>query len=150
MSTTRIKTVHARRVWDSRGRPTLETEIGLEEGSSARAIAPAGASRGSREAIDLRDGGKRLGGFDVGRAIAAVNGPIAAAIKGLDAADQGSIDRALLALDPSPTKSQLGGNALIATSMAVAHAVAAATGEPWPSDRYPGSDGRRTIGTQCC
>jgi enolase len=130
MSTTRIKTVHARRVWDSRGRPTLETEIGLEEGSSARAIAPAGASRGSREAIDLRDGGKRLGGFDVGRAIAAVNGPIAAAIKGLDAADQGSIDRALLALDPSPTKSQLGGNALIATSMAVAHAVAAATGEP--------------------
>ncbi|MEN9760505.1 MAG: Enolase [Pseudomonadota bacterium] len=130
MSTTQIKAVHARRVWDSRGRPTLETEIRLEDGSSARAIAPAGASRGSREAIDLRDGGKRLGGFDVGSAISAVNGPIAAALKGLNADDQDAVDQVLLALDPSPTKSQLGGNALIATSMAAAHAAAAATGEP--------------------
>ena len=130
MADPRIESIVARRVWDSRARPTLEAEVRLSDGSSGRAIAPAGASRGSREAIDLRDGGTRLGGFDVQGAIAAVHDRIAPALKGLTAIDQSAVDQALIALDPSPTKASLGGNSTIAVSMAVAHAAAAACGEP--------------------
>jgi enolase len=125
-----IAGVRGRRVWDSRGRPTVEAEVALADGSIGRAIAPAGASRGSREAIDLRDGGPRFGGQDVARAVANVTGPIAAALAGLDAADQAGVDAALIALDASPNKARLGGNATVAVSIAVAQAAAAARGVP--------------------
>ena len=121
----RIERVQAHRIWDSRGRPTIEVEVRLADGTSGRGIAPAGASRGSLEAVDLRDGGSTLGGMGVNRAIDNVNGPIAGALAGLDARDQTGVDTAILALDGSPTKSQLGGNATIAASMAVLSAAAA-------------------------
>ena len=130
MGGTAIATVRGRRVWDSRGRPTVEAEVHLAGGARGCAIAPAGASRGSREALDLRDGGPRLGGFGVARAVANVNGPIARALAGMDAADQTAIDAALIALDGTENKSNLGGNATIAVSLAVLHAAAAAAGEP--------------------
>ncbi len=125
---TTIARVHARRVWDSRGRPTLEAEVTLAGGAAGRAIAPAGASRGSREAIDLRDGGTRFGGFDVALAIDNVTGPIARALAGRDALDQPTIDAHLAAADGTPDKSKLGANATVAVSLAVAHAAAAAQG----------------------
>jgi enolase len=125
-----IERVRGRRVWDSRGRPTVEVEVHLAGGGQGRAIAPAGASRGRFEAVDLRDGGARLAGLDVGRAVANVNGPIAAALRGLDATDQAGVDAALLALDRSPTKAHLGGNATVGASLACAWAGAAARGVP--------------------
>ena len=125
-----IVTVKGRRVWDSRGRPTVEAEVRLACGAVGRAIAPAGASRGSREAIDLRDGGLALGGMDVGHAVGHVNGEIAGALVGLDATNQGKADELLIALDGTPNKARLGANALIAVSMATLHAAAGATGEP--------------------
>ena len=128
--TTGIAAVHARRVWDSRGRPTVEAEVTLASGACGRAIAPAGASRGSREAVDLRDGSGAHGGLDVTRAIAGVTGPIARALAGIDAADQAQVDAALIALDGTPNKARLGGNAMVAVSLAVAHAAAAAHGVP--------------------
>ena len=127
---TAISAVHARRVWDSRGRPTVEAEVKLAGGAEGRAIAPAGASRGTREAIDLRDGGDRFGGLDVRGAIANVDGPIARALVGLDAGDQAKVDAALIALDGTPNKARLGGNATVAVSLAVAHAAAMAHGMP--------------------
>ena len=130
MSAAAIRSVTGRRVWDSRARPTVEVEIALSGGARGRAIAPAGASRGSAEAVDLRDGGAAFGGRDVRRAIAAVDGEIAAALAGLDACDQEAADRRLVALDGTADKSRLGGNALVAASMAVAHAAAAAKGVP--------------------
>ncbi len=126
----RIASVHARRVWDSRGRPTVEAEVTLAGGAVGRAIAPAGASRGSREAIDLRDGGERFGGLDVTQALANVGGPIARALAGRDAGDQAGVDAALIALDATPNKARLGGNATVAVSLAVAQAAAAALGLP--------------------
>lgn len=125
-----ITQVRGRRVWDSRGRPTVEVDVVLEGGASGRGIAPAGASRGTREAIDLRDGGARLGGFDVGAAVGHVNGEIARLLAGRDAQDQAGIDAALIALDGTPNKARLGGNALVATSIAVLHAAAASRGLP--------------------
>jgi hypothetical protein len=130
MSSTTIAAVRGRRVWDSRGRPTVEAEVRLAGGALGRAIAPAGASTGSAEALDRRDGGTSFGGLDVTGAVAAVSGEIAAALAGLDAGDQAAVDRILIELDGTPDKSRLGGNALIATSMAVAHAAAAAAGLP--------------------
>ncbi len=125
-----IARVRGRRVYDSRGRPTVEAEVELAGGARGRAIAPAGASRGSREAIDLRDGGDAHGGLDVGRAIAHVEGLIAGALTGLDAADQAGVDAALIALDATPNMATLGGNATVAVSLAVAHAAATAHGLP--------------------
>jgi len=138
-----IAGITARRVWDSRGRPTLEAEVRLASGAIGRAIAPAGASRGSREAIDLRDGGPRFGGMDVMRAVANVEGPIARALVGHDPFDQAAIDAALVALDGSANKSRLGGNATVAVSLAVAHAASAARGMPlW---RYVGDNGPASL-----
>ena len=125
-----ITAIHGRRVWDSRGRPTVEAEVTLASGAIGRAIAPAGASRGRREALDLRDGGGRLGGMDVARALANLNGPMAAALTGADAGDQAAVDAVLLALDPSPLKTSMGGNAMVALSLACLHAGAAAAGVP--------------------
>ena len=130
MSKGKIKATHARRVWDSRGRPTVEVEISLRYGATGRAIAPAGASVGTGEALDLRDGGEAFGGFGVTRAIEAVNGEIAKLLKGRDITDQAAIDKDLIALDGTADKSRLGGNALIATSMACAHAAAASQKMP--------------------
>lgn len=139
MSGTEIVAVVGRRVWDSRGRPTVEAEIRLSGGAVGRAIAPAGASTGSGEAVDLRDGGERFGGQDVRGAVANVNGEIAAALRGMDAADQAAVDARLIALDGTPNKARLGGNACIAVSMAVLQAAAAAAGLPlW---RHLGGEG---------
>jgi enolase len=136
MGDSTISRVHGRRVWDSRGRPTVEVEVGLANGGFGRAIAPAGASTGSGEALDLRDGGARFGGYGVDRAVAGVNELIAGALTGLDAVDQPVVDAALIRLDGTPTRSRLGGNAMIATSLAVAHA--AANGAKQPLWRYLG------------
>jgi enolase len=125
-----IAQVRGRRVWDSRGRPTVEAEVALGGGACGRAIAPAGASKGSGEALDRRDGGQAFGGYDVLGAVAAVNQEIAPALLGLDAADQDAVDRQLIELDGTPDKSHLGANATIAVSMATAHAAAAAAGKP--------------------
>jgi len=138
MASTDIDRIHARRLWDSRGRPTIEAEVRLTGGATGRAIAPAGASRGRAEAIDLRDGGETFGGFDVTRALRAVTLEIAETLGGMDAADQAHVDRLLIELDGTDNKGRLGGNATIAVSMAVAHAAAAAKGLPlW---RYLGGD----------
>ncbi len=130
MSNRLIKSVRGRRVWDSRGRPTVEVEVGLRYGATGRAIAPAGASLGSGEAVDLRDGGDAFGGYGVDRALAAVNETIAERLTGLDAADQKAVDAALIEADGTADKSRLGGNAMIAASLAVAHAAAAAAKLP--------------------
>ena len=130
MSDTRIVHVQARRVWDSRGRPTVEVEVRLASGAMGRAIAPAGASRGTHEAVDLRDGGAPFGGMGVDRAVANVDGEIANRLAGMDAAEQKDVDDALAALDGTHHFARLGGNAAIATSMAVLHAAAAASRLP--------------------
>ena len=127
---TEIKSVQGRRVWDSRGNPTVEVDVVLASGHMGRGIAPAGASRGTREAIDLRDGGNVLRGMDVQRALASVNDVIAPALVGRDATDQSGADAVMLALDASALKDTLGGNATVATSMAILHAAAAAAGKP--------------------
>ncbi len=130
MSDSRIAEVIGRRVWDSRGNPTVEAEIVLAGGARGRAIAPAGASRGSNEAVELRDGGARLGGLDVRQAVAHVNGEIGRAIMGRDATDQESVDETLVALDGTAEKSRLGGNAMVAVSLATLQAAAASHGLP--------------------
>jgi enolase len=125
-----IQRVQGRWLWDSRGRPTVEVEVSLANGGRGRALAPAGASTGSGEAIDLRDGGTAFAGYGVGRALENVNSLIAPALMGLDACDQGQVDQALITLDGTENRSHLGGNAMIATSMAVAHAAADGSGQP--------------------
>lgn len=125
-----ISAVHARRVWDSRGRPTVEAEVHLHDGAVGRAIVPAGASKGSREALELRDGGERFGGLDVQRAVAHVNEEIARAVLGMAADDQAALDERLIHLDGTANKQRLGANATLAVSMAVAHAAAASHGLP--------------------
>jgi enolase len=129
MTDTRITRLHGRRVWDSRGRPTVEAEVALACGTVARAIAPAGASTGSGEALELRDGGTRFGGLDVTKALSSIR-EIASSLVGLDARDQAGIDARLVALDGTPNRSRLGGNAIVATSMSVLHAAASAAGQP--------------------
>lgn len=129
-----IKKLHGRRVWDSRGRPTVEVEVHLESGKMGRAIAPAGASTGSAEAVDKRDGGPVFGGYDVSQAVEAVNTELSDLLRARDVANQAAIDQAMIDLDGTTNKSRLGGNALVATSMAVAHASAAAQEIPlWQS-----------------
>ena len=117
-----ITGIHARQVWDSRGRPTVEVEVTLASGAKGRAIAPSGASTGRREALDRRDGGTRLGGHGVNLVIAAVNEVIAPGLNGMRATDQAALDARLIALDGTPQKSRLGGNAIVATSLAAAWA----------------------------
>jgi len=125
-----IKSILARRVWDSRGRPTVEAEVVLNDGSLGRAIAPAGASKGTREALEFRDGGHRFGGLDVMRAVGHVNGEISNALVGTKADNQSVLDQALIDLDGTINKSRLGANATLAVSMAAAHAMAAASDMP--------------------
>ncbi len=123
---TTITNIHAREILDSRGNPTLEAEVTLSDGSVGRAAVPSGASTGSREAVELRDGDKaRYLGKGVKNAVANVNGPIAQALKNFGAADQAGLDKKLIALDGTPNKAKLGANALLGVSLANAHAVAA-------------------------
>ena len=123
---TRIRTLMAREVLDSRGQPTIEVDVLLADGSCGRAAVPSGASTGTHEALELRDAdGKRYGGKGVQRAVANVRGAIARALKGFDAAAQAALDERLLALDGTPNKSHLGANAILGVSLAAAKAVAA-------------------------
>jgi enolase len=128
---TTIAKVHAREILDSRGNPTLEAEVTLGDGSFGRAAVPSGASTGTKEAVELRDGDKtRYLGKGVRKAVDNVNGAIASALTGLDAVDQTAVDRRLIDLDGTENKGRLGANALLGVSLANAHAVAAAKKMP--------------------
>jgi enolase len=139
-----IEALHAREILDSRGNPTLEVEALLSGGASGRAGVPSGASTGSREALELRDGDKkRYGGKGVLKAVGHVNGEIADELAGADARDQSLIDRMLVALDGTPNKGRLGANAMLGVSLAVARAAAEASG--LPLYRYVGGAGAATL-----
>src|SRR5919107_334171 len=139
-----IEHVHAREILDSRGNPTVEAEVILADGESGRAAVPSGASTGENEAVELRDGDKkRYGGKGVLKAVQNVNEVIAPALQGFDALDQAEVDRALIELDGTPTKSKLGANALLAVSMATARAAAAQL--ELPLYRYLGGPNARTL-----
>jgi enolase len=138
-----IDRVHARQILDSRGNPTVEVELVLRSGAAGRAAVPSGASTGEFEATELRDGGEAYGGKGVTQAVANVNGPIAAAVTGLDADDQRGLDEALTVVDGTPNKSRLGANAILGVSLAAAHAAAAEEGLPlW---RYLGGEGAHIL-----
>jgi enolase len=126
----RISRIVAREVLDSRGNPTVEAEVMLDGGARGRAIVPSGASTGEHEARELRDGGSRYGGKGVATAVANVNNEIASALVGSDASDQAALDDRLCALDGTPNKSRLGANALLAVSLATAHASASNGDKP--------------------
>jgi enolase len=133
-----IERIHARQILDSRGNPTVEVDVTLRSGARGRAAVPSGASTGEFEATELRDGGERWQGKGVTRAVANVEGEIAQALLGADAADQQGVDRALIELDGTPNKSRLGANAILGVSLAAAHAQAAEQGLAlW---RYLGGD----------
>src|SRR4051794_3599084 len=125
-----IERVHARQILDSRGNPTVEVDISLRSGAHGRAAVPSGASTGEFEAAELRDGGKPWLGKGVTKAVANVNGEIAAAVAGSDADDQQGLDRALIELDGTPNKARLGANAILGVSLAAAKAAAAEEGAP--------------------
>jgi enolase len=128
---TTIVDVHARQILDSRGNPTVEVDVTLEDGSMGRAAVPSGASTGAHEAVELRDGDKsRWGGKGVTKAVAAVNGPIADEVVGSDAEDQADLDAAMIALDGTENKGRLGANAILGVSLATAKAAADALGLP--------------------
>jgi len=128
---TAIVDVHARQILDSRGNPTVEVDVTLEDGSMGRAAVPSGASTGAHEAVELRDGDKsRWGGKGVEKAVRAVNDEIANAVLGLDAEEQAELDRTLIDLDGTPNKSRLGANAILGVSLAAAKAAADALGTP--------------------
>ena len=124
-----IEKVTAREILDSRGNPTVEVEIGLSDGTSARAGVPSGASTGAFEAHELRDGEKRYGGKGVLKAVKAIESEIAPKVKGLDSTEQRKIDQLMIDLDGTPTKSKLGANAILGVSLAVARASAASANE---------------------
>jgi enolase len=125
-----VEEIVAREILDSRGNPTVEVECVLEGGGAGRAAVPSGASTGSREALELRDGGKRYGGKGVRKAVAGIHDEIAPRLQGMDARDQARIDRALIDLDGTVDKSRLGANAVLGVSLAVAKAAADAAGLP--------------------
>src|SRR5579859_6091873 len=128
---TNITRVNARQIIDSRGNPTVEADVYVGTGAKGRAAVPSGASTGEHEALELRDGDKsRYLGKGVRKAVENVNTLIAPKVKGRDAADQAELDRFLIDLDGTPTKSKLGANAIVAVSMAAARAAAAAKGVP--------------------
>ncbi|HWH10905.1 MAG TPA: phosphopyruvate hydratase [Solirubrobacteraceae bacterium] len=134
----KIETVHARQILDSRGNPTVEVELTLVGGARGRAAVPSGASTGEFEATELRDGGQPFMGKGVLKAVAGVNGEIAAALEGTSADDQEALDQTLIDLDGTPNKSRLGANAVLGVSLAAAHAMAASRGLPlW---RHLGGD----------
>jgi enolase 1/2/3 len=138
-----IEHVHARQILDSRGNPTVETELSLRSGAYGRAAVPSGASTGEFEATELRDGGDAWAGKGVSRAVANVNGEIADAVTGRDALDQRGLDEVLIALDGTANKERLGANAILAVSLAAAHAAAAEQDQPlW---RYLGGEAAHVL-----
>jgi enolase len=144
MAKTSIVNLIAREILDSRGNPTVEVDVLLEGGAMGRAAVPSGASTGEHEAWELRDGDKRrYGGKGVCKAVANVNGPIAGVIKGCDARDQEKIDKRMIELDGTPNKKNLGANAILGVSLAVAHAAAAAANVSL--FRYLGGAGARVL-----
>jgi enolase len=141
---TAIVDIHARQILDSRGNPTVEVDVTLEDGSMGRAAVPSGASTGAHEAVEKRDGDKsRWGGKGVGEAVQAVNGAIADTVVGFEAEDQAEIDAAMIDLDGSPNKANLGANAILGVSLAVAKAAAEARG--LSLYRYVGGVGATTL-----
>ena len=141
--TTIISAIRAREVLDSRANPTVEAEVHLAGGGFGRAAVPSGASTGALEAVELRDGGDRFGGKGVARAIANIRDTIAPAVVGRDGLDQEAIDQLMLDLDGTPNKANLGANAILAVSLAVARATAAGLGVPL--FRYLGGPSARTL-----
>ena len=139
----KIAAVHGRQVVDSRGNPTVEVDVVLESGALGRAAVPSGASTGAHEAVELRDDGPEWGGKGVGQAVANVNGPLAAAVTGTDAADQEGLDRLLIDADGTPNKGRLGANAILGVSLAAAKASAAEAGVSF--FRYLGGEGAVTL-----
>ena len=128
---TAIASVHAREILDSRGNPTIEVDVELEDGAAGRAAIPSGASTGSHEAVELRDGDKqRFSGKGVQHAVANVNNRIAPVVTGMDADDQAGLDAAMIKLDGTPNKAKLGANAILGVSLAAAHAAASDRDEP--------------------
>ncbi|CTQ64510.1 phosphopyruvate hydratase [Roseibium alexandrii] len=140
---TAIIDITGRQIFDSRGNPTVEVDVFLEDGSFGRAAVPSGASTGAHEAVELRDGGDRYMGKGVQNAVDAVNGEIFETIGGLEAEDQLQIDRAMIDLDGTPNKARLGANAILGVSLAVSRAAAQATG--LPLYRYVGGTSARTL-----
>jgi len=141
---TLIESIHARQIFDSRGNPTVECEVQLVDGSSGRAAVPSGASTGAHEAWELRDGDKsRYMGKGVEKAVANINGVIADSLLGMSALDQAAVDSAMLMLDGTPNKKNLGANAILGVSLATAHAAANCTGQPLY--RYLGGTGARLL-----
>ncbi len=141
---TMITQVYGREILDSRGNPTVEVEVWLEDGEMGRAAVPSGASTGVHEALELRDGDKgRYGGKGVSKAVEHVNNEIAEVLFGMDALDQAGVDQTMLDLDGTPNKAKLGANAILGASMAVARAAAEACG--LPLYRYLGGVGARTL-----
>jgi enolase len=138
-----IEHVRGRQVLDSRGNPTVEVDVSLRSGALGRAAVPSGASTGQFEAVELRDGGKEWAGKAVGKAVAAVDGEIADAVRGHDADDQEGLDRLLIELDGTANKGRLGANAILGVSLAAAKAAAAAQG--MPLYRYIGGEGARVL-----
>ncbi|MDD3519048.1 MAG: phosphopyruvate hydratase [Chromatiales bacterium] len=138
-----IVDIHAREILDSRGNPTVEAEVTLTSGASGRAAVPSGASTGTREAIELRDGGSRYCGKGVQKAVANVNGEIREALLGMSIKDQQALDRRMIELDGTPNKGRLGANAILAVSMAAAHAAARDDGQPLY--RHLGGNGTLTL-----
>ncbi len=144
MTDSAIRRIHAREILDSRGNPTVEVEVALSGGAVGVAAVPSGASTGSHEAVELRDGDPaRYGGKGVLRAVAHVNGEIASAVGGRDAADQAGLDRLLVELDGTPNRARLGANAILGVSLACARAAAAASQRPLY--RYLGGDDAVTL-----
>jgi len=125
-----IARIHARQIIDSRGNPTVEADVILNDGTLGRAAVPSGASTGSNEAVELRDGGAAFGGKSVMKAVENVNGAIAQALAGMDASDQQALDQKLIDLDGTPNKGSLGANAILAVSLAAAKAAALSQGMP--------------------
>jgi enolase len=125
-----IARIHARQIIDSRGNPTVEADVILKDGTLGRAAVPSGASTGSNEAVELRDGGSDFGGKAVTKAVANVNGAIAEALVGMDASDQRAIDQKMIELDGTKNKGSLGANALLSVSLAAAKAAALSQGQP--------------------
>src|SRR6476661_5143679 len=141
---TAITDIIGREILDSRGNPTVEVDVILEDGSMGRAAVPSGASTGAHEAVELRDGDKgRYLGKGVRKAVDAVNGEIFDAVSGMDATEQVKIDETMIALDGTPNKARLGANAILGVSLAVAKAAAAARGQPLY--RYVGGTSARLL-----
>jgi len=148
MSAPTVTAVHAREILDSRGNPTLEASVTLSDGAQGRAAVPSGASTGAHEAVELRDGGARYGGKGVMQAVANAQGDLFAAVRGRPAADLAGLDARLRAADGTPNLGRLGANAVLAVSLAAAHAAAASAHQPlyrWLGERFGTGAGRLPV-----